>query len=405
MKKALLITIGTGVGINRHDVLQSLSDGITYCLKHQNPTKTIFILTAESEKDTLPLILEKTSLSPNDFKTKCLKSMDDIEVIYDECVELIKELLSDGFDEKDIVVDFTSGTKAMSAGLAIAAATMDIENFSYISGIRVGGKVAKGTERIIPIRANKILVDSKLKVVHNLFNNYQFDACLNILQDLRNKFGAPELQEKFKDYEKVCYAFSKWDKFDHIEAKKKLVVTCKLDINLDNNIEFLNELVSSEDKIYYIVDLLANAERRGEEGKYDDAVARLYRIMELIAQYRLQSNFGVETSNVDLKKTPSISREWLLESKNFDGMIQIGLQNDYRLLKDFSDELGIKFFDNEQLKSYLGTRNSSILAHGMTPVKESHYNKLFEIVFEFALIDIQNILELKEKAKFSQFAV
>jgi len=406
MKKVLLITIGTGVGSNKTEALQSLSDGITYCLNNCNPTKTVFIVTADSKKDTLPLILEKSALSPEEYDTKCLSSIDEIEIIYDECVTFIKELLIEGFDEKNIVVDFTSGTKAMSAGLAVAAITMDIENFSYISGKRVGGKVAKGTEKILSRRIYKIISDNKLKIVRSLFNNYQFDACLDILlHDLKKKFGEQEFHEILKEYENVCYAFSAWDRFNHNEAKKKLLVTCKLDLNLADNIDFLNGLVSSQDKIYAIVDLLANAERRGEEGKYDDALARLYRTIELIAQYRLQSKYNVDCGNVDLNKTPVISREWLLENRNSEEIIKLSMHHDYRLLKDFNDELGMHFSGDEKLKSYLGARNSSILAHGLTPVKRNHYNNLLEKVIEFAIIDSPNILELKEKAKFSKFAV
>lgn len=400
MRKALLITVGTGVG-NKRDALESLSDGIAYCLKQHNPTKTVFIVTEESERDTLPLIIEKTRLNTEEYEIKRLKSMDDIELIYEDCVRFIKELLNTGFDEKDIVVDYTSGTKAMSVGLGIAAATMDIENFSYISGKRVDGKVVKGTERIMPIRAYKILADNKLKIVRNLFNKYQFDACFDILQDLKKKFGEPEFQEILKEYENVCYAFSKWDRFDHKEAKKRLTKIQKLDINLASNNEFLNEFVSSQE--YFIADLLANAERRGEEGKYDDAVARLYRTMELIAQYRLYQKYGINTSDVDLQKIPASSKEWLLESKNSEGKIQIGLQKDYRLLKDFDDELGIRFSEDEELKSLLGTRNSSILAHGRTPVTKKHYKKLFEKVIGFAQIVVPNVLENKEKAKFAKF--
>lgn len=405
MKKAILITIGTGVGLNKIEALQSLSDGITYCLNNYNPTKTIFIVTADSKRDTLPLILEKTALSPEEYDIKCLSSIDEIEIIYDECVTFIKELLKEDFDEKDIVVDFTSGTKAMSAGLAVAATTMDIENFSYISGQRVGGKVAKGTEKILSRRIYKIISDNKLKIVRSLFNNYQFDACLDILDDLKKKFGAQEFQEILKEYENLCYAFSAWDRFNHNEAKKKLTKVQNLEIDIANNYKFLTDLILSHDKKYFIADLLGNAERRGDEGKYDDAVARLYRTIELIAQYRLDSKFKVNCSNVNLNVTPDISGEWLLKNKNFEGIIQLSLHDDYRLLKDFADELGMRFSEDDILKSYLGARNSSILAHGLTPVTKSHYNNLLEKVIEFVIIDSQNILELKEKAKFSKFAV
>jgi hypothetical protein len=353
MKKALLITIGTGVGLNKAEALQSLSDGITYCLNNCNPTKTIFIVTADSKKDTLPLILEKSALRPEEYDIKCLSSIDEIEIIYDECVTFIKELLIEGFDEKNIVVDFTSGTKAMSAGLAVAAITMDIENFSYISGKRVGGKVAKGTEKILSRRIYKIISDNKLRIVRSLFNNYQFDACLDILHDLKKKFGEQEFREVLNEYENLCLAFSAWDRFNHKEANKRLTKVQNLDIDLANNFEFLTELISSKDMIYFIADLLANAQRRGSEGKYDDAAARLYRTIELIAQYRLKSKYKVDCGNVELDKTPDISRGWLLKNRNNEGIIQISLQHNYRLLREFNDELGMMFLEDEEIVQFL----------------------------------------------------
>ena len=58
------------------------------------------------------------------------------------------------------------------------------------------------------------------------------------------------------------------------------------------NLNFLENKISNgnlkiENLHYYLSDLLNNAQRRIKEQKYDDAVARLYRITELIAQINL----------------------------------------------------------------------------------------------------------------------
>jgi hypothetical protein len=53
---------------------------------------------------------------------------------------------------------------------------------------------------------------------------------------------------------------------------------------------FLEELLSGgkTPSLTYMLDLFANAERRLHEGKTDDAIVRLYRIIEMIAQERLR---------------------------------------------------------------------------------------------------------------------
>lgn len=42
-----------------------------------------------------------------------------------------------------------------------------------------------------------------------------------------------------------------------------------------------------------VQDLILNAERRAVQERYDDAVARLYRAVEMVAQVRLQSEWGL----------------------------------------------------------------------------------------------------------------
>jgi len=71
--------------------------------------------------------------------------------------------------------------------------------------------------------------------------------------------------------------------------KSAIPVKPSLAEHLAGNKQFLGQLISNpkrengKPEPYYVADLINNAERRAEESKYDDAVARLYRTMELIA--------------------------------------------------------------------------------------------------------------------------
>jgi len=80
--------------------------------------------------------------------------------------------------------------------------------------------------------------------------------------------------------------------------------------DLNQNKRFLGQLQTAEEpEPYNIADLINNAKRRGtEEKKYDDAVARLYRTIELIAHHQLKTKYNIDpsaakpTANTPLKK-------------------------------------------------------------------------------------------------------
>lgn len=127
---------------------------------------------------------------------------------------------------------------------------------------------------------------------------------------------------------------------------------------------------------YVAADLLANADRRGKERKFDDAVARLYRLAEYLAQHVLETKHG--------QKSGSISKEWLKgkcllkkyagDSSNNEGNVKLGLQDCYSLLGDLGEPLKL----NCGLRNLLQSRNNSILAHGLQPVPEEVFTALRE---------------------------
>jgi CRISPR-associated protein (TIGR02710 family) len=114
--------------------------------------------------------------------------------------------------------------------------------------------------------------------------------------------------------------------------------------------------------------LFLNAQRRREEGKYDDAVARLYRLIEMAGQAALMDR-GVDTGNVEPDRLPdSLRAEYAARRSPDTGKIVLGLQEDYRILAAFGNPLGEAFLENKRLRDLLAARNLSILAHGRAPV-------------------------------------
>lgn len=394
MKKSLVITVGTGVG----KATNSLASGIAYSIKTHHPDKVIFVVTEGSERDTLPKVVKKAKLEECDIRR--IRNMDDIEAIYADVKNVLSDLAREGFSPEDMVVDYTSGTKAMSAGAAMAAIDFGVEVLSYVAGKREGGIVVPGTEKPVLIRPYKVVIESQLKTLVQLFNVYQFDACLRILQQLREKTSESEIQERLQHYEKICKAYSAWDKFNHVEAFGAL----REIEDYSQNKEFLGKLLNEKEKEpFRIADLLNNSRRRSEEGKYDDAVARLYRTVELIAQYRLRVKFRIDSSNVELDKIHLYLQDKYEKMRDEKGKIRLGLIKNYELLKDMDDELGRRFSENKKLQGLLNKRNESILAHGLSSVSKEIYEGLYPIVLDFAETTVPEIGGLMEKSKFPKF--
>lgn len=84
---------------------------------------------------------------------------------------------------------------------------------------------------------------------------------------------------------------------------------------------------------FYLPDLLANSQRRAYEGRYDDAVARLYRTLELIPQIILEEEYGDYTSSIKPENYPKAASILDLEKP-------ISLKKAYQLLAYEDHEIG-----------------------------------------------------------------
>ena len=121
MKKAMLITVGTGEGV---------AHGLSYSIKQQNPDYILFLATEDSEKNTIPEILKNSKIE--NYHLIISKDINDIDNLYKEYEEEVNNVFRKGYKNNEIVVDFTSGTKAMSSALAIVGIFKNVGTVSYI---------------------------------------------------------------------------------------------------------------------------------------------------------------------------------------------------------------------------------------------------------------------------------
>ncbi|MEM3714593.1 MAG: TIGR02710 family CRISPR-associated CARF protein, partial [Nitrososphaeria archaeon] len=267
--KALVISVGTGTKQNTHTT-ESLAGAITFSINQHNPDKVFFVTSSQSRGNTLPIILNKTKLPPQKYRIIELSDPYNTQDVY-ETVEPYFKKIKLQFD--NIVVDYTSGTKAMTAALAILAILYEVQELSYITGKRSGGIVQAGTEGIIAIQPYFATTEQKTKQAIQFFNRSQYAAAISILTQIRNTTRDPTIIERIKPLLQLAKAYDQWDK---IQYQKAFVVLKKIKRKeLSGNKRFLGQLLSSEEpEPYFIADLINNAQRRAqEEQKYDDAVA------------------------------------------------------------------------------------------------------------------------------------
>ena len=124
-------------------------------------------------------------------------------------------------------------------------------------------------------------------------------------------------------------------------------------------------------------DLWLNAKRRAAQGRYDDAVARTYRLLEWTAQWQLRSGLDLDTSDFPSDMLPDGVRAGLgRDGKSKTG---IGLYSAWRVIGERLDNGPVKAFATEragEMRNFLGIRNNSILAHGFRPVQRTEWAQM-----------------------------
>lgn len=394
---------------------------IIFSLNHQRPDYICFFVSEESrsiiERDILPGL----GFKPRHHYWIITPSAENLSECYRVISKELPQILKKWeVDPKDFIVDYTGGTKTMSVALALAT----IENsslYTYIGGVERSkegiGVVINGKEKMwyLDNPWDEMAVLER-KEACLLFNKARYSAAAEVFARTSERVSQRN-KAFFKAMWQLTEGYDLWDKFRHKEARKKLyssrnvidasaVISDKAEIialsnALKENLNFLDELQNNKDQkgLLFFYDLLANAKRRADlEDKFDDAMARLYRAMEAIAQFRLESQYGIKTSDVKVKQIPASLKEDY-KAKYVDennGRIKIPLSASYRLLKELGDKYGKSFFQHydKELKIMLDVRNKSILAHGFYSVKEETFRNMYSVILKFTGISGEQIPEV-----------
>lgn len=318
----------------------------------------------------LPNIVTQVGLRQEQYEVVRIRDLDDLEACYREAFAIL-DRLRQRWPTARIVADYTGGTKSMTAGLAIAAVDDQRCETSFVSGTRSDlDRVLDRTQVAQPVTVWDVRGRRKLGEVATRVRRFDYSGAEDLLKTIAATRVSRELRETVVAWIAICRGLDAWDRFAHEEARELLAAYRK---RLVRECVMLEELCRAEPRDPYIRadDLLLNAERRAEQGRYDDAVARAYRGLELIAQVRLRSQHGIDTSNVDPTKVPG--DWWAAQRPDAKGRVLVALLAAWDLLRVLGDEpLGSWFASRMgEIRALLETRNHSILAHGNSPIDEA----------------------------------
>lgn len=341
---------------------------------------------------------------------------DDLSECYGKIAQKVREARNDDANAQ-LLADYTGGTKTMSVALAQVALDDKLETYVTSSTRRDNlVKVERG-ERVRRATTSAVTVERTiLQVLPAFLRQYNYPAAIAELETLlQERELSGNNADRVQLWLDCCTGFDLWDRFDHAEAWFYLKDYVKYP-QLREPIFFLKRVMASREAFapaagdgftapesmrghgYEIVeDMLLNAERRSTLARYDDAVARLYRTLELLAQMRLWEAYEIKTGDVALDKLPEALRSKYEAFRAQSGKIQIPLFKAYTLLTEFPDDpVGKEFASAKgQIQDALQVRNYSILAHGLRPVTESDYRQLEAAIEPFVRKSIAAVVSKK----------
>ena len=328
-------------------------------------------------KPTLPNIPTQARLDTERFEARTIPA-DDLDSAFFTMRAAAAEL-AERFPGARFVADYTGGTKTMTAALVCAALERDDAELQLIAGARHDlVRVEDGTEQATTASVARLRLDRAMAPWLGAWRRFAYHEAADGLRRIRMAAVGNADKARLELAQVLSRALARWDDFDHGGALAPIEdQAARVASRLPALLPALRLLADEDDARHEparLFDLWLNVERRAAQGRFDDAVARWYRLMEWTAQWQLRTALDIDTADFPRDLLPSDAAT--VPSR--DGKIKIGVRQAWQTVEHHLSGPARVFIveHGPTLRELLDLRNHSILAHGFRPVGAADWNRV-----------------------------
>ena len=327
------------------------------------------------DKPTLPNIPTQAGLDRDGFEVRIVPA-DDLDGAYAVMRRAAAEL-AERFPGARLVADYSGGTKTMTAALVCAALEREDTELQLVAGARADLlRVRDGTEQAMTASVARLRLDRAMAPWLAAWRRFAYHEAADGLDRIRITAGAAD-RARLGLARGLSRALARWDDFDHAGALD-LVETYagRVAPHFPAMLPALRLLSGERDQREpaLLFDLWRNAERRAAQGRYDDAIARWYRLMEWTAQWQIRTGLGADTADLPRELLPPDATV----TPDRSGKLRVGLWMAWQVMRcrlsGPAQALAIRH--GPKLRDLLELRNNSILAHGFHPVGAGDWQRV-----------------------------
>ena len=329
------------------------------------PKKILFLYTEETE-NILNKIVDYLKLKVTDYD----KSLVDSTV---SVYQRIKQVYITWDKPEKVYIDFTGGTKTMSAAAALAGSLINVQlvyvgTEKYLTDFR---KPEPGSEELFYIdNPIEVFGDIELEKIFALIERNNYAGAAGKLKKLKDNIPDPLNRQQINFVYLLVRIYEHWDALEFQNAfqlMEQLLIELKRDYRVHKKILMMDfqSMLTCQYKILFqlnkIPDLIIqkkqksilmdqsiitslmftmyeNALRREKEEKYDMATLLFYRLLEMIEQKRLM-NYNIYISRPEYEEI-----NYKNASEEYDGL-------------DNPEKLKLLKYKNTQYKKALFPKN------------------------------------------------
>lgn len=390
--RALIMTVGLPLN-PKMDIAGALAKEI----KRVGPEELVLLASEQSHRNAVRLT-ELLGDAKIHSRIIDLKSPNDLEEAFRAVNVLMGEFSEKGIGPDEIAINFTSGTKMMGSGAVLSGVFNRIGQLRYITGAEAG---VEDRGRVVTTRPGAVFAYQDLLRARILMRELRFESATEVLSTIDDSLLTGRGRERRRGLLILAEAYLQRETF-HPGGFIDLYAKAQFGDSLlemfelsEDQLQAVKELAREVKKgelgRSILIELYNDGLRRLRSGWADDAATRVYRAMEVLAQWILKRDFDIVTDDVDTRRIPPRDRVAFEALRSMeDGMVKIGLRKAYDLLVILETPVGRHFSQSETVTEFLAKRSASILAHGLATMNLDDTRRLFDAVRELIVVEIED---------------